>query len=138
MFEPRDLACAIKRLRGSRHQKALAKSVGVSPGTWCKWEQGKTTPRNVSYPRIAQALGCTVERLQEVILECRQERLAGETRSEAPSPRPGQPLPSRSPLVQETDRMLQKIDRQLDSLLSSKNALLRMREQLVTAAGEAP
>lgn len=133
MFDPRDLACAIKKLRGSRHQKVLARSVGVSPGTWCKWEQGGTTPRSVSLSRIAQALGCTVERLREVIWECRQERV-GEVRDEASLQRPGQPPPHPAPLVRETDRMLRKIDRQLDNLLSSKSALLRMREQLVSGS----
>ncbi len=126
MFDPKDLASAIRRLRGSRHQNALAKGVGVSPGTWCKWEQGKTTPRQVSLMRIAEALGCTVERLRETMEAFRRERLAQETGPEA---QPEQPSPL--PLVQETDRLLRKIDRQLDSLMSSKNALLRMREQLM-------
>lgn len=131
MFDPRDLACAIKKLRGGRHQKALAKSVGVSPGTWCKWEQGGTTPRSVSLARIAQALGCTVEKLREVIWECRQERVGGEVRDERPDRPPAPP----APLVRETDRMLRMIDRQLDHLLTSKSALLRMREQLVSESG---
>lgn len=132
MFDPRDLACAIKRLRGARHQNALAKSVGVSPGTWCKWEQGGTTPTSVSFPRIARALGCTVERLREVIWECRQERLGGEARKQTPLQRPDQPPPHPAPLVRETDRMLRRIDRQLEILMSDKSALLRMREQLVS------
>lgn len=126
MFDPRDLASAIRKLRGTRHQNALAKSVGVSPGTWCKWEQGGTTPRQVSLVRIAQALECSVDRLREVMEECRRERIGREVQ---PEPRPSHPSPA--PLVQETDRLLRKIDRQLDSLMSSKNALLRMREQLV-------
>jgi transcriptional regulator with XRE-family HTH domain len=131
MFDPRDLACAIKRVRGSRRQNALAKSVGVSPGTWCKWEQGGTTPTRVSFPRIAQALGCTVERLREVIWECRQERLGREVGDQVSRRQPDQPPPHPAPLVRETDRMLRRIDRQLDSLMSDKSALLRMREQLV-------
>ena len=130
MFDPRDLACAIRRLRGSRRQNALAKSVGVSPGTWCKWEQGGTTPSRVSLARIAQALGCTVERLREVIWECRQARLA-DGGEQASRERPDLPPPHPAPLVRETDRMLRRIDRQLDSLMSDKSALLRMREQLV-------
>lgn len=133
MFDPRDLACAIKKLRGSRHQKALARSVGVSPGTWCKWEQGGTTPRSVSLSRIAQALGCSVEKLREVIWECRQERL-GEIGDEAAQP--DLPAAHPAPLVRETDRMLRKIDRQLDHLLTSKSALLRMREQLVSGSSQ--
>jgi hypothetical protein len=60
--------------------------------------------------------------------ECRRERLDRETPPEA---RPQHPAPT--PLVQETDRLLRKIDRQLDSLMSSKNALLRMREQLMAS-----
>jgi transcriptional regulator with XRE-family HTH domain len=130
MFDPRDLASAIRKLRGTRHQNALAKSVGVSPGTWCKWEQGGTTPRQVSLVRIAQALGCSVDRLRQVMEECRRERVGREAEPEA---RPPHPAPI--PLVQETDRLLRKIDRQLDSLMSSKNALLRMREQLVASQG---
>ena len=133
MFDPRDLACAIKKLRGSRHQKSLARSVGVSPGTWCKWEQGNTTPRSVSLSRIAQALGCSVEKLREVIWECRQERV-GEVREEAAQP--DRPPAHPAPLVRETDRMLRKIDRQLVHLLSSKSALLRMREQLVSESSQ--
>ncbi|HEX3131384.1 MAG TPA: helix-turn-helix domain-containing protein [Thermoanaerobaculia bacterium] len=129
MFDPRDLAAAIRKLRGTRHQNALAKSVGVSPGTWCKWEQGGTTPRQVSLVRIAKALGCSVERLREVMEECRRERIGREAPPEAKPPQ----HPASTPLVQETDRLLRKIDRQLDSLMSSKNALLRMREQLVAS-----
>lgn len=128
MFDPRDLAAAIRKLRGTRHQNALAESVGVSPGTWCKWEQGGTTPRQVSLVRIADALGCSVETLREVMEECRRERLGRESPPEARSPHPAP-----TPLVQETDRLLRKIDRQLDSLMSSKNALLRMREQLMAS-----
>lgn len=131
MFDPRDLACAIKKLRGSRHQKALAKSVGVSPGTWCKWEQGRTIPHSVSFPRIAQALGSSVEKLRDVIWECRQERM-GEAEAVKPETPPAHP----APLVRETDRMLRQIDRQLDHLLSSKSALLRMREQLVSSSSQ--
>jgi transcriptional regulator with XRE-family HTH domain len=127
MFDPRDLASAIRKLRGTRHQNALAKSIGVSPGTWCKWEQGGTTPRQVSLVRIAQALDCSVDRLREVMEECRRERVGREIQ---PETRPSHPAPT--PLVQETDRLLRKIDHQLDSLMSSKNVLLRMREQLVT------
>jgi transcriptional regulator with XRE-family HTH domain len=128
MFDPRDLASAIRKLRGSRHQNALAKSVGVSPGTWCKWEQGGTTPRQVSLVRIAQALGCGVDRLRGMMEECRRERIGHEAQPEA---RPTHPAPT--PLVQETDRLLRKIDRQLESLMSSKNTLLRMREHLVAS-----
>jgi transcriptional regulator with XRE-family HTH domain len=128
MFDPRDLASAIRKLRGTRHQNALAKSVGVSPGTWCKWEQGGTTPRQVSLVRIAKALGCSVDRLREAMEECRRERIGQETQPES---RPSHSAPT--PLVQETDRLLRKIDRQLDSLMSSKNTLLRMREQLVAS-----
>ena len=108
----------------------------MSPGTWCKWEQGGTTPRSVSLSRIAQALGCTMERLREAIWECRQGRVGGEVRNDTSLQRPGPPSAHPAPLVRETDHMLRKIDRQLDILLSSKSALLRMREQLV--AGPSP
>ena len=104
----------------------------MSPGTWCKWEQGGTTPHSVSLSRITQALGCTVERMQEVIRECRQERVGGEIRNDTSRQRSGRPSAHPVPLVRETDRMLRKIDRQLDTLLNYKSALLRMREQLVS------
>lgn len=122
MFDPRDLASAMRKLRGKRPQNVLARSVGISPETWCKWEQGGTTPR--SLVPIAAALGCTPERLHEVMEEQRREREQA---------RPRHPAPAH--LVQETDRLLQKVDHQLDSLIESKNALLRMREQLVTPEG---
>jgi len=86
----------------------------------------------VSLSRIAQALGCTVERLREVIWECRQERLGREAGDQASLQQPDPPPPHPAPLVRETDRMLRRIDRQLDSLMSDKSALLRMREQLVS------
>lgn len=133
MFDPRDLACAIKKLRGTRTQSALAKSIGVSSSTWCKWEQGGTMPQRVSMPRIAKALGVTVERLREVAWECRQERLPAEEAALAPGP---SEIPHPLPLVRETDLMLRDIDRQIDTLLASKNTLLRIREQLILAAGE--
>ena len=73
----------------------------------------------------------TAENLRDVIWECRQERM-GEAEAVKPEAPPAHP----APLVRETDRMLRQIDRQLDHLLSSKSALLRMREQLVSGSSQ--
>ena len=131
MLDPRDLACAIKKLRGTRKQSALAKSIGVSSSTWCKWEQGGTTPHRVSMPRIAKALGVNVDRLREVAWECSKERMPPDAVDLAPT---SGESPHPMPLVQATDVMLRDIDRQIDTLLASKNTLLRIREQLILSA----
>lgn len=44
-------------------QKQLAETVGVEQQTVCGWERGRFEPRMSMLPRIAEALGCTIDDL---------------------------------------------------------------------------
>lgn len=44
-------------------QNELAEIIGVNSSTLCQWENGKRYPRIQMLPRIAEALGCTVDEL---------------------------------------------------------------------------
>lgn len=79
MRDPRDLASAIKQLRGDRSQKEVAEKAGIDPSTWSLYEAGERVPRNWErFRQIAYGLGCTPERLEEVIWEHRNKRIARE------------------------------------------------------------
>jgi transcriptional regulator with XRE-family HTH domain len=86
MRDPKDLASAIKKLRGERIQKDLAEKAGFDPSTWSAYEKGDRLPRTQSrFEKIARSLGCTPERLDEVMWECRNERVE-EDQARAASP----------------------------------------------------
>lgn len=80
-MESRDLARAIKRLRGARTQRELAEKAGIDPSTWSEYEKGNRLPRSQErLEQIAKVLGCTFDRLEEVAWECRNERLREEAK----------------------------------------------------------
>jgi transcriptional regulator with XRE-family HTH domain len=79
MWDPRDLASAMKRLRGDRPASKLAARAGIDPSTWSAYEGGKQFPRTQErLEQIAHALGCTYSRLEEAMWESRNLRLASE------------------------------------------------------------
>ena len=41
----------------------LAQRVGVDDTTVCAWESGRINPRAEKLPRLADALGCTIDEL---------------------------------------------------------------------------
>ncbi|HEV8578668.1 MAG TPA: helix-turn-helix transcriptional regulator [Thermoanaerobaculia bacterium] len=83
-MEPRDLARAVKKLRGVRTQREMAEKAGIDPSTWSAYEKGKRLPRSRDrLEQIAQVLGCTLDRLEEVAWECRNERLREEAKEKA-------------------------------------------------------
>jgi len=79
MRDRRDLASAIKQLRGTRSQKEVAEKADIDPSTWSLYEAGKQGPRTQErFEQIARGLGCTPERFEEVIWEHRNQRVARE------------------------------------------------------------
>lgn len=43
--------------------KELAQRIGVDDTTVCAWESGRILPRAEKIPRLADALGCTIDEL---------------------------------------------------------------------------
>ena len=46
-------------------QNDLAEKLGVNPATISLWENGNLAPKTISFPRIAEALNCTINDLFE-------------------------------------------------------------------------
>jgi len=69
-----DLATALKKLRGSRTQKEVARLGGLSPSTWNQYEKARRLPKEESWPKLARGLGCSVEELWDALVAAYQER----------------------------------------------------------------
>jgi transcriptional regulator with XRE-family HTH domain len=106
MRDPKDLARAIRKLRARRPQKEVAERAGFDSSTWSVYEKGGRLPRDPErFEQIARGLGCTVERLDEVIWECRNERIEEEqAKAAAPAPSPSFQMEGADP-VQSAIRM---------------------------------
>lgn len=113
-----NLGQAIRRFRGSRTQKDLAKTARMTPSTWSDYERGKRIPRQKQLLRIAAALGCEVAALELAALV----EVAVETGESAES------------LLMNADRELRDIENQLDILLRRKKLLMALRQYLVGLA----
>ncbi len=55
------------RERAGLSQLELARRAGVSPAVLCRWERNQIDPRASILPRIASALGVTVDELFETV-----------------------------------------------------------------------
>lgn len=75
MNDPRDLAEALRRLRGRRTQREVAAAAGFDATVWSLYESGERWPRRSSFERLAAGLGCTADRLEEEMLLVRRRRL---------------------------------------------------------------
>lgn len=75
MNDPRDLAEALRRLRGRRTQREVATVAGFDATVWSLYESGERWPRRASFERLATGLGCTPDRLEEEMLLVRRRRL---------------------------------------------------------------
>lgn len=75
MFEVADTAAAIRKLRGDRTMREVARGAGVSPSGWSTYEHGKRRPRPPMIERIARGLGCTPAELEEQAWVQRRLRL---------------------------------------------------------------
>lgn len=69
-----DLATALKKLRGSRTQKEVARQAELSPSTWNQYEKARRLPKEESWPKLARGLGCSMEELWDAVLIAYQER----------------------------------------------------------------
>lgn len=93
MNDPRDLAEALRRLRGRRTQREVASAAGFDATVWSLYEGAERWPRRGSFERLAMGLGVTPDRLEEEMLLVRRRRLedqrwegAGEVAEAAPTP----------------------------------------------------
>lgn len=72
----RDVATALKKLRGSRTQTAVARAAGIDKSVWNLYEKEQRMPTEKKYPLIAQGLGCTAYQLAFAIVQACLDRLA--------------------------------------------------------------
>ena len=133
MRDPKDLASAIKKLRGDRTQKEVAKKAGFDSSTWSVHEKGKRLPRDQDrFEQIARGLGCTIERLDEVTWECRNERIGEE---QAKAARPAQ-APTTDPAlrIEPLDPVKSAIHMGLTNLRQGVNYVLQALEEVIVVA----
>lgn len=136
MRDPKDLARAIRKLRGGRSQKDLAEKAGFDSSTWSVYEKGDRLPRHQDrFVQIARALGCTLERLDEVIWECRNERVQEEqaqAAAPAPAPRTDPAFPSNP-----VDPLKSALQMGLTQLRQGVNDVLQALEEVLVLATDA-
>jgi transcriptional regulator with XRE-family HTH domain len=71
------LSNTLKALRGARTQKEVAAAAGIPTSTWCKIEQGRQLPRDLTFARIAEALARSVPELEQIVSRSILSELAG-------------------------------------------------------------
>ncbi len=69
------LSRTLKALRGTRTQKEVAEAADIPTSTWCKIEQGRQLPRDGTFVKIAEALGCSVAELEQLVSESTLEEI---------------------------------------------------------------
>jgi hypothetical protein len=67
VIDPRDLAAAIRRLRGDRLVEECARRGSLRPCAWRAYEAGETLPRRRSFLRVARGLEVSLVELQEAV-----------------------------------------------------------------------
>lgn len=75
MLDKRDVAAAIKELRGGRTQKEVAEQAGIDRPTWNQYEKARAMPKRTNFRKILQGLGCTQRELDETIMAAWRKRL---------------------------------------------------------------
>jgi transcriptional regulator with XRE-family HTH domain len=135
MRDPKDLARAITKLRGERSQKELAEKAGFDSSTWSVYEKGDRLPRHQDrFVQIARGLGCTLERLDEVIWECRNERVE-EEQAQAAAPAQA-PAASPSLLATGTDPVQSAIRMGFTNIRQGMNDVLQALEDVLLLAAD--
>lgn len=133
MRDPKDLARAIRKLRARRPQKEVAERAGFDSSTWSVYEKGERLPRDPErFEQIARGLGCTVERLDEVIWECRNERVEEEQAKAAvpaQAPTTGPAFPS-----EPVDPLKSALQMGLTHLRQGVNDVLQALEEVLVLA----
>ena len=135
MRDPKDLASAIKKLRDGRPQKEVAEKAGFDSSTWSVYEKGKRLPRDQDrFEQIARGLGCTVERLDEIIWECRNERIEEE---QARAARPSQ-APAADPALrnERLDPLKSAIHTGLTNIRQGVNDVLQALEEVLVLVAD--
>jgi transcriptional regulator with XRE-family HTH domain len=135
MRDPKDLASAIRKLRAGRPQKDVAEKAGFDSSTWSVYEKGKRLPRDPErFEQIARGLGCTVERLDEIIWECRNERIEEE---QAKAVRPPQ-APTIQPALRadSMDPLKSAIHAGLTNIRQGMNEVLEALEDVLLLAAD--
>ncbi len=84
------LSRTLKALRGTRTQKEVAEAAGIPTSTWCKIEQGRQLPRDGTFVKIAEALGCSVSDLEQLVSESTLEEIGQAQSDTLTSPMPYQ------------------------------------------------
>lgn len=84
MLDKRDVAAAIKELRGGRTQKEVAEQAGIDRPTWNQYEKARAMPKRTNFHKILQGLGCTQRELDETIMAAWRKRLDEEHPPETP------------------------------------------------------
>lgn len=84
---PRRSALARRRREVCKTQEGLAAEVGVQRSTVARWESGDTTPSLWARPRIANALGMTLDLLDD-LLEAGSEATNASSPETVPVPKP--------------------------------------------------
>ena len=135
MRDPEDLASAIKKLRDGRPQKDIAEKAGFDSSTWSVYEKGKRLPRNPErFEQIARGLGCTVERLDEIIWECRNERIEEEQARASRPPQTGTADPAlRS---ERLDPLKSAIHMGLTNIRQGVNDVLQALEEVLVLVAD--
>ena len=85
------LSRTIKKLRGQRTQREVADEAGIPTSTWCKIEQGRQLPRDSTFGRIAEALGCTVGQFEQLVSESTWEEIECDRRQSRQADSSGPP-----------------------------------------------
>lgn len=81
MLDKRDVAAAIKKLRGGRTQKEVAEQAGIDRPTWNQYEKARAMPKRANFRKILQGLECTQRELDESIMAAWRRRLDAEVPS---------------------------------------------------------
>lgn len=75
MLDKRDVAAAIRQLRGGRTQKDVAEHAGIDRPTWNQYEKAHAMPKRENFRKIIEGLGCTQREFDEAMIAAWRQRL---------------------------------------------------------------
>lgn len=132
MFDKRDVAAAIKKLRGSRTQKQVAEQAGIDRPTWNQYEKARAMPKRANFRKILQGLGCTQRELDEAIMAAWRKRLDEE---HPPGEEDGvggvAVFPSRAGAQEPVDEFHRRVHRHTSALAFHLEAILLLVRDVV-------
>ena len=134
MQQSKDRECD-QEAEDGRPQKDIAEKAGFDSSTWSVYEKGERLPRDPErFEQIARGLGCTVERLDEIIWECRNERVEKEQAKAARLPQ----APMADPALQSDrlDPLKSAIQAGLTNIRQGMNEVLEALEDVLLLAAD--